>query len=278
MKRLANHSYYICRIVAKLNMLMKKYIIISMSLMCFVPTLAQEEYESLLSESKVWTMRYKSVYNPEGSGDVYNFVDTKLVGDTIINGVHFKQKYRRDWRNDKEIPTEWSATGEYLGQEGGKVYQYYDKTKRMVLDMVMSLQVGDRTACLYNEDIPLYFIATAASDTTLNNTDEIKPRRCVHVQLEYHSTTDVWIEGIGSVTIGINGLGYYLSSGAIPKLYRCTDGDAVIYQSDSTLDIQDVRLYRSEDNGTIYDLQGRRLTDKPTKGLYIQNGKKVIVK
>ena len=261
---------------------MKKYIFISVSLMCFVPTLAQEEYESLLSESKVWTMRYKSVYNPEGSGDVYNFVDTKLVGDTIINGVHFKQKYqsdwRKDWRKDKETPTEWSATGEYLGQEGGKVYQYYDKTKRMVLDMVMSLQVGDRTACLYNEDIPLYFIATAASDTTLNNTDEIKPRRCVHVQLEYHRTTDVWIEGIGSLTIGINGLGYYLSSGAIPKLYRCTDGDAVIYQSDSTLDIQDVRLYRSEDNGTFYDLQGRRLTDKPTKGLYIQNGKKVIVK
>lgn len=50
---------------------MKTFIIISMSLMCFVPTLAQEEYESLLSESKVWTMRYKLVYNPEGSGDVY---------------------------------------------------------------------------------------------------------------------------------------------------------------------------------------------------------------
>ena len=247
---------------------MKKYIIISMSLMCFVPTLAQEEYESLLSESKVWTMRYKLVYNPEGSGDVYNFVDTKLVGDTIINGVHFKQKYRRDW----------SATGEYLGQEGGKVYQYYDKTKRMVLDMVMSLQVGDRTACLYHEDIPLYFIATAASDTTLNNTDEIKPRRCVHVQMEHHRTTDVWIEGIGSVTIGVKGLGYYLSSGAIPKLYRVTDGDAVIYQSDSTLDIQGVRLYRSDGDDTIYDLQGHRLTDNTIKGLYIHNGKKRIAR
>jgi hypothetical protein len=31
-------------------------------------------------------------------------------------------------------------------------------------------------------------------------------------------------------------------------------------------------------NNHIYDLQGRRLTQKPTKGVYIQDGKKVVVK
>ena len=31
-------------------------------------------------------------------------------------------------------------------------------------------------------------------------------------------------------------------------------------------------------NNHIYDLQGRRLTQKPTKGVYILDGKKVIVK
>ena len=29
---------------------------------------------------------------------------------------------------------------------------------------------------------------------------------------------------------------------------------------------------------TLYDLQGRRLTTQPTKGVYIQNGKKVVIK
>jgi hypothetical protein len=29
---------------------------------------------------------------------------------------------------------------------------------------------------------------------------------------------------------------------------------------------------------TLYDLQGRRLTDKPMKGIYIQNRKKVVKK
>ena len=33
-----------------------------------------------------------------------------------------------------------------------------------------------------------------------------------------------------------------------------------------------------EAHSFIYDLQGRRLSGKPAKGLYIQNGKKVAVK
>ena len=31
-------------------------------------------------------------------------------------------------------------------------------------------------------------------------------------------------------------------------------------------------------NETIYDLQGRQLHSKPAKGMYIQNGKKYVVK
>ena len=28
----------------------------------------------------------------------------------------------------------------------------------------------------------------------------------------------------------------------------------------------------------IYDLQGRRLSEKPAKGLYIEDGKKILIK
>ena len=34
----------------------------------------------------------------------------------------------------------------------------------------------------------------------------------------------------------------------------------------------------SKGEKTLYDLQGRRLTDRPSKGVYIQDGKKVVVK
>ena len=196
----------------------------------------REDYESLLSESKVWTMAYKAVVNPEEYGDVYRFVETKLVGDTIINDIHFKQKYRRERILGQEDNPQWYATDEYLGQDGGKVYQYSDRNKMMVEDMDMSLNLGDKTLCYYQyddeKDMPFCFVATVVSDTILNNTDEIKPRKCVYVQLEdYPADTDMWIDGIGSVTLGIDGVGLFHATGAHPKLYKVTDGDAVIYQS-----------------------------------------------
>lgn len=46
-------------------------------------------------------------------------------------------------------------------------------------------------------------------------------------------------------------------------------------------DITEVRSFNSaptDESSDIYDLQGRRLNAKPSKGLYIQNGKKYLVK
>ena len=37
------------------------------------------------------------------------------------------------------------------------------------------------------------------------------------------------------------------------------------------------RIENVKENGAVYDLQGRRV-ENPTKGLYIVNGKKVMVK
>lgn len=208
---------------------MKKCIIVFLWLLFTVPSLAQEGYESLLSESKVWTMGYKGVVNPLVYGDIYFFIDTKLVGDTVINDIHFMQKYQRQWNLGEETPAEWTATGEYLGQDGGKIYQYTDWTKNAALDMDISLNVGDRIN--YDDIDLLYFEATAVSDTILADADDNKPRRCVEVETEMPHITDVWIEGIGSVTLGIRRMYDHLADGAVPKLYKCTDGDAVIYQS-----------------------------------------------
>lgn len=253
----------------------------------------REDYESLLSESKVWTMAYKAVVNPEKYGDVYSFMDTKLVGDTIINKIHFKQKYRREWRlGEKNLP-QWNATDEYLGQDGGKIYQYSDRNKMMVEDMDMSLNIGDKTLCYYQYDedkeLPFCFVATAVSDTILNNTDIIVPRKSIHVYLEdYPADMDIWIDGIGSVTLGIDGLGLFHATGAIPKLYKVTDGDAykgnsdVIYQNlDLTNDIRTVNKKRKTDDA-VYNLLGHRLS-APTKGINIihnsdSSTRKVIVK
>ena len=43
------------------------------------------------------------------------------------------------------------------------------------------------------------------------------------------------------------------------------------------LGVADVRGKMSEGRGEVFDLQGRHVS-KPTKGLYIVNGKKVVIK
>ena len=42
--------------------------------------------------------------------------------------------------------------------------------------------------------------------------------------------------------------------------------------------INDVISKKEETKGTVYDLQGRKLTSPLRKGLYIQNGKKILVR
>ena len=73
---------------------------------------------------------------------------------------------------------------------------------------------------------------------------------------------------------------FYLKCWWYEGLVELTDGETLSleYKHESAIyGISDID-YSSVAPMTIYDLQGRRLTDKPTKGIYIQNGKKVVIK
>ena len=275
---------------------MKRVVVALMTLMCFVSAMAQEEYESLLSESKVWTMMEKPSVNPEVYGDLRYIIETKLVGDTIINGIHFMRKYERKCKQGDEMPATWNATNNYLGQDGSKIYQY-DSWQGMILDMDLSLNVDDKISYYdsydYDDDhhdVLFEFIVTAVSDTIIVGSTDSKNRRCVYTQIEdYPSMTDVWIEGIGSIQKGISGVWLTMAVGGSMQLIKCTDGDTVLYITDTskdenTSDIKSPSILREQPHA-IYDLQGRRLPlndhklpQAPQKGIYIQNGKKYIIK
>ena len=59
-----------------------------------------------------------------------------------------------------------------------------------------------------------------------------------------------------------------------PNYARTMD---IIFESDAT-DISSVNTNTATNNGPIYDLTGRKLSKKPTRGYYIQGGKKYVVK
>ena len=48
--------------------------------------------------------------------------------------------------------------------------------------------------------------------------------------------------------------------------------------NDGTDDIQELKPLRTEDVRSYYTLDGRRVTGQPTKGIYIQNGRKLVIK
>ena len=82
-----------------------------------------------------------------------------------------------------------------------------------------------------------------------------------------------WLEGIGSMKDFYNMIPF---DGNYNSLMACEMNGVMIYQSPTA--IQSVRSYKPNTNGAIYDLQGRRLKAKPSHRVYIQNGKKRIMR
>jgi len=82
---------------------------------------------------------------------------------------------------------------------------------------------------------------------------------------------------------GTDGVGFYrLATGktlGVGKAYLTYDGALApeFLGFGETTSISEIEKMRNVENETFYDLQGRRVA-QPTKGLYIVNGKKVVIK
>ena len=95
-----------------------------------------------------------------------------------------------------------------------------------------------------------------------------------------------WIEGVGPgwmldilddpyFNVTADGYGRCIIDCSVngKSIYRTTD-----YDLQMTTSVPTPLRTDGITSSAFYDLQGRRLTDKPTKGVYIQNGKKVVIK
>ena len=233
--------------------------------------------KSLLSEDRVWTMSYSSIYQK----DQVSCIESKLEGDTIIGNISFKRKYNREWKQNEGGSREWKATDYYVGQIGGKVYYYYKalyEEPQLLLDF--SAKVGDDIP--YNVDgRPGSLNVVNVSDTVLTSSTDQRLMRSVYVRDVESGVSDVWIEGIGSLEYGIEPYFMNRITGTIPKLLKCAEGDNVLYEHPDAAIITSVSspsVQYEVSNSAIYNLQGQRLSTPPAKGLYIQNGRKIMVK
>lgn len=265
---------------------------ITLFLMLFSITLsAQQSDSSLLRPGLSWTMLYEYVI-PLNYGPMYSYEEIKLEGDTLIDGIPFKRKHHRGWYAGEPKPQEWKVSNEFLGQSGGKVYLYFlssrNRQTHPVMNMDFTASVGDVISIsdlIYPDDTTFDYTVKAVYDTLfVNGSDDNTARRCLEVRNEEEYEHDVWIEGIGSLHCGV--LSTIPFTGSIYHLYRCTEGDRILYQYEHTPTAirettrSDTHV-ETKTTPLVFDLQGRRCNSKIgisnyKKGVYIQNGRKVV--
>jgi len=86
-----------------------------------------------------------------------------------------------------------------------------------------------------------------------------------------------WIEGMGSMTDFVDD---YPLETTVNRLSKCTDHSIAIYDKPVITDICPPEQHHSKitSNHSLTDLQGRRLTGLPRKGVYVRGGRKYVVK
>lgn len=233
--------------------------------------------DQLLSDGKQWWYR-----NDDMSVSVYG-VDSRMVlkGDTAIAGSTWKKLYYI--KTPGSVPLYRKA----LREEDGRVYELPDGGReRLLLDF--TLGVGDRYTPDGSED---RFLEVVAVDTILSV--GIARRRLILQQyvnkVETNLTT--WTEGVGSecgidqpaswsdwgvlYQNGHHTFNYYLLSfsGCADK-----DGECIYGMIPSNETAITKNPFKPLSKVHSYNLQGRRLNAKPTKGVYIENGKKYVTK
>ena len=255
---------------------MKRFVLLFNLLFLAICSEGQELYDSFLDEEKVWTMGYK-VVNP--NVDVTYFEEKCLKGDTIIEGICFKREWRRNWMSGDPKPTDWVPLNKFIGQDGRKVYKHAFSGSWSLTYLIMdfSLNSGDKFVEDY-QGLALNYLVKDVSDTIISNATS-ESRRCIYVRcIERPSIEDTWIDGIGSLNYGIEG-DLSLNGGSIPKLMEVRKNGTVIYSHDNSMSsIMQTKESMIQNIPTFFDLQGRRFTQQPQPGIYIRDGKKVVVK
>ena len=240
---------------------MKRMLVMMMLVFPMVAS-AQDEYDSFLDEGKVWTLgtRISTIYY------IYYNWEMKLSGDTIIDGIHFKQRLERKWEWGKEKPETWKVTG-YIGQEGGKTYLH--SRGQTMLDMDFTLNVGDTFQSNDFGDVGRInpnLLVTEVSYTVPPFYMDKKPRKCIYLQslTGVGFQTDVWVEGIGSLIFGILGTCNYRMTTAVGSPYRLsrfTRNEELLY--DGTVE--------NEHTGTIGGLKYWRYPETHTAAIDCDN-------
>ena len=267
-------------------------IISLLTFMCFVQmTFAQNDRHSFLVEGRSWQGGY---ILKSGVPTQFQWV---VEGDTTVGDVDYKMVVRYETGQTKE---EFSRVGSYLmREEDKKVYVRFDGFADDWLLYDFGLAEGDEIASDRWDDSRKFRVNKV--DTVEVNGQSYRRLFMgvvwdsgdgplpLNANGEAPSFSDIWLEGLGGLEHGGNLLlekpGFYGSYMVKYNLWYCLqDGELLANYTDWYNGISKVEEPRTnETSQPVFDLSGRIMkSDKNAirlpKGVYIQNGKKFVVK
>ena len=284
---------------------MKRIILLFMLMMVTTISLnAQEgvqwEYHPLLKEGKEWHEEY--LWGAGNLGEIiFTIRGTSVFDNTEYFNLYSKRIIYEGIGFEDGIGIIYAEKGEeseetlyaYLREEDGKVKMLKDGKETLLYDF--TLQKGQvyplsDTQKLTVDEIDVVVIdANTFRRLAITEADTevyewlIEKGHNPEENLLYWSKSGYWIEGVGSYYGLLQPFGWVGSLG-LHRLTKCYEQGALIYSSEDAAvhepsGIEQVRqAMDSKTASPLFDFQGRRLNGAPTKGMYIKDGKKHVVR
>ena len=235
-------------------------------------------YNTFVVEGKRWNC-VNIGGNPANEPTPFSYF---MQGDTLIGGQVCKKMFIEGLHGDK--PDYYAA----FYEEDGRVYRYQKESESAELIFDYVRQAGNK-GTFFGQEHEVIRIDTLESQG-----------RKFRVLYLYNG-----VPNISGVTIVVDGLGGDISSmfspgalvGGTNGLATCEqDGEVIYSAADINYYVYDEVIskwyaywlatqvsgiretQRTPAANDIYDLQGRRLSSVPRKGVYVRDGKKVVIK
>jgi len=231
-------------------------------------------------EGKTWNYMLWYLDNEGQHEEPYSYV---VRGDTVIGDISYKKFYRQ--KNGTE------QLAFMMREEGSKVLKLHPNAEEQPFFDFGRDDIG-LVHHLVEDEMDTYWMINAI-DTIQVNDRLFRRYYCYQAESEEPVTTiedgeylqkDYWVEGIGSASSGIEADGLAVQS-ILPGIYSyfvsCYENGECIFTADDFAKVaytSQIETVGHLESNSSYDLQGRRLKDKPASGVYIQNGKKRVVK
>ena len=246
----------------------------------------QYEYHPYVKEGKVWNYEVTETYIDEMAALASKKYDRtcRIEGDTIVGGRPCK----------KFITTQQDTTWQtYIYEENQCVYEYLPiyinnvaQPSRWMKSYDFSMREGDELIWYDEEGGYRHSTYQVVSADTIFVKNRFYRRIYIGLMYDEEAKGHPWTEGIGThngsleFVVAIDGRfpRYSLRLKSVVE-----DGEVIFEYEDFgakpvTSGIHESVLATDEGNlDKTFDLQGRRVAN-PQKGIYVRNGKKVVVK